>query len=118
MPATPTFDSTNRMRVNVAQIEGRIIKAQIWDTAGVERYRALTSAYYRGAHGCMIVYDVTSPGQALTSSCGGPCHRRLPTLAVRGATPLTAACADSVGMSWPPLVQQLVKQMLVLVLTP
>ena len=30
-------------------IEGKTIKAQIWDTAGQERYRAITSAYYRGA---------------------------------------------------------------------
>lgn len=54
-----------RWHFDRVQIEGRIIKAQIWDTAGVERYRALTSAYYRGAHGCMIVYDVTNPGYAL-----------------------------------------------------
>ena len=30
-------------------INGKTIKAQIWDTAGQERYRAITSAYYRGA---------------------------------------------------------------------
>ena len=33
-------------------IEGKTIKAQIWDTAGQERYRAITSAYYRGAGAC------------------------------------------------------------------
>lgn len=42
-------------------IDGKIIKAQIWDTAGQERYRAITSAYYRGAAGALIVYDITDP---------------------------------------------------------
>ncbi|WOH02266.1 hypothetical protein DCAR_0521655 [Daucus carota subsp. sativus] len=41
------------------QIDGKTVKAQIWDTAGQERYRAITSAYYRGAVGAFIVYDIT-----------------------------------------------------------
>lgn len=40
-------------------IDHKSVKAQIWDTAGQERYRAVTSAYYRGAMGGMLVYDVT-----------------------------------------------------------
>jgi len=34
-------------------------KAQIWDTAGQERFRAIVSAYYRGATGALICYDIT-----------------------------------------------------------
>ncbi|KAK4385385.1 Ras-related protein Rab2BV [Sesamum angolense] len=41
------------------QVEGKTVKAQIWDTAGQERYRAITSAYYRGAVGALVVYDMT-----------------------------------------------------------
>ncbi|KAE8676481.1 Ras-related protein Rab11A [Hibiscus syriacus] len=40
-------------------IDNKTVKAQIWDTAGQERYRAVTSAYYRGAVGAMLVYNMT-----------------------------------------------------------
>merc|ERR1711931_612154 len=40
------------------QVEGKTVKAQIWGTAGQERYRAITSAYYRGAVGALLVYDI------------------------------------------------------------
>ncbi|CAH1439909.1 unnamed protein product [Lactuca virosa] len=41
------------------EINGKEVKAQIWDTAGQERFRAVTSAYYRGAVGALLVYDIT-----------------------------------------------------------
>ncbi|CAD6189816.1 unnamed protein product [Caenorhabditis auriculariae] len=44
------------------QIEGKTVKAQIWDTAGQERYKAITSAYYRGAVGALVVYDIAKHG--------------------------------------------------------
>ncbi|EEF29328.1 ras-related protein RABA5e [Ricinus communis] len=59
------FDSNSKATIGVefqtqvVDIEGKEIKAQIWDTAGQERFRAVTSAYYRGAVGALIVYDIT-----------------------------------------------------------
>ncbi|TYI91837.1 hypothetical protein E1A91_D02G022900v1 [Gossypium mustelinum] len=41
------------------EINGKEVKAQIWDTAGQERFRAVTSAYYRGAFGALLVYDIS-----------------------------------------------------------
>ena len=41
------------------QIEDDSVHAQIWDTAGQEKYNTLTSSYYKGAKGALIVYDVT-----------------------------------------------------------
>ncbi|KAL5016871.1 hypothetical protein ScPMuIL_006460 [Solemya velum] len=43
----------------VLEIEGEKVELQIWDTAGQERFRTITSTYYRGAHGVIVVYDVT-----------------------------------------------------------
>ena len=37
----------------------KLLPPQVWDTAGQERYRAITSAYYRGAVGAILVYDIT-----------------------------------------------------------
>jgi small GTP-binding protein len=45
-------------------VDGKTIKAQIWDTAGQERYRAITSAYYRGAVGALLVYDIAKVGDS------------------------------------------------------
>jgi small GTP-binding protein len=40
-------------------IKDKIVKVQIWDTAGQERYKSITAAYYKGAKGAMMVYDIT-----------------------------------------------------------
>ena len=45
------------VKVKVGDI---FVKLQIWDTAGQDRFRTMSSTYYRGADGAIIVYDVTS----------------------------------------------------------
>lgn len=47
-------------RIKVMDHKGYSVKLSIWDTAGQERFKNITSAYYRGAHGIVLVYDLTS----------------------------------------------------------
>ncbi|XP_060680017.1 ras-related protein Rab-10-like [Hemiscyllium ocellatum] len=48
-------------RVKTIKInENNTIKLQIWDTAGQERFHALTTHYFQGSNGLMLVYDITN----------------------------------------------------------
>lgn len=58
-----TFDTKATVGVEFGskkfELDGYKIKAQIWDTAGQERYKSITNAYYKGAKGALLVYDIT-----------------------------------------------------------
>ena len=40
--------------------KGKNITVQFWDTAGQEKFRAMTNSLYKNAHGAIIVYDITN----------------------------------------------------------
>ena len=46
-------------KIKTSMVDGKKVKMQVWDTAGQERFRTITAAYYRGAAGILLVYDVT-----------------------------------------------------------
>ena len=47
-------------KVKTLEINNKRVKMQIWDTAGEERFRTVVSTYFRGAHGILLLYDVTN----------------------------------------------------------
>eukprot|EP01104_Vermistella_antarctica_P004223 TRINITY_DN14717_c0_g1_i1.p1 TRINITY_DN14717_c0_g1~~TRINITY_DN14717_c0_g1_i1.p1 ORF type:complete len:237 (-),score=50.12 TRINITY_DN14717_c0_g1_i1:89-799(-) len=47
-------------KIRTIEIDDKRVKLQIWDTAGQERFKTVTKAYFRGSHGIMLVYDITS----------------------------------------------------------
>nr|ABD65434.1 Rab10 [Suberites domuncula] len=57
-----TFISTIGIdfKIKTIELEGKRIKLQIWDTAGQERFHTITTSYYRGAMGIILVYDITN----------------------------------------------------------
>ena len=64
--ASDKFEKNSKATIGVEfiyktlKINKDIFKIEIWDTAGEERYKSITSAYYKGAKGAIIVYDITS----------------------------------------------------------
>ena len=58
---TPHFVSTIGVdyKVKRIKINDKNVKITIWDTAGQERFRTITSVYYNGSHGIIIVFDLT-----------------------------------------------------------
>jgi len=57
-----TFISTIGIdfKIRTIEVNGQKVKLQIWDTAGQERFATITTAYYRGAQGIILVYDITN----------------------------------------------------------
>eukprot|EP01102_Stenamoeba_stenopodia_P022791 TRINITY_DN962_c0_g1_i1.p1 TRINITY_DN962_c0_g1~~TRINITY_DN962_c0_g1_i1.p1 ORF type:complete len:878 (-),score=250.65 TRINITY_DN962_c0_g1_i1:198-2831(-) len=46
-------------KIRTVPIDGKLVKCQLWDTTGQERFRTITSSYYRGCHGVALIFDVT-----------------------------------------------------------
>ena len=61
-------------KATTVEMDGKAVQLQVWDTAGQERFRALTTSYYRGAHGVILVYDVTDQVTCMACSSMHPMH--------------------------------------------
>ena len=59
-PTSPLSTVATEFATKIIQIkEGGYIKAQIWDTAGEEKYKSITFHHYKKSVGGLIVYDIT-----------------------------------------------------------
>ncbi|XP_052274910.1 uncharacterized protein LOC127874563 isoform X1 [Dreissena polymorpha] len=46
-------------KIRTIEMDGKVIKLNMWDTAGQDRFKTITSTFYRGAHGVILVFDLT-----------------------------------------------------------
>merc|ERR1712110_968384 len=46
-------------KIKNVEVNDKVVKLHIWDTAGQERFKTITATYYKGAHGIILVYDIT-----------------------------------------------------------
>ena len=54
------------MNIKTVRVDNKLIKLQIWDTSGQEKYLSLTKSYYNGAHGVLVVFDASTPNSFYT----------------------------------------------------
>uniref|UniRef100_A0A0B7AYR6 SOCS box domain-containing protein n=1 Tax=Arion vulgaris TaxID=1028688 RepID=A0A0B7AYR6_9EUPU len=52
--------SSDHLEVEIMTNQGQAAFIRLYDTGGQERYRSLTSSYYRGAHGVLLMFDLTN----------------------------------------------------------
>lgn len=57
----PSYISTIGVdfKIKTMDFRDKIVKFQIWDTAGQDRFRTITSSYYRGSNAVLLCYDIT-----------------------------------------------------------
>ena len=55
----PSLTNGVDFKISLIKFEGKNIKLWIWDPAGAERFKTITSSYYKGAHGIFVIYDIT-----------------------------------------------------------
>lgn len=71
-------------RFRTLEILGKRVKVQVWDTAGQEKFRTMTSTFYRGSDAILMAYDITEPGSYddLTSYWGKEIEKHCPEVPI------------------------------------
>jgi len=100
--ALDTFKEDTRTTIGVdfkhkkLRVHGEFVNCQIWDTAGQERFSCISKEYYRGANGCLLVYDITDES---TFSRIDHWYQELLTYAHTADDPITVVVGNKCDLS-------------------